>query len=123
MLRPCTARIAAVVVFDIDEETVVRRLSGRRMCRAAEHVYHLDFKPPAVDGVCDIDGSELYQRDDDQPDVIVRTRFQKQWVEAATPVIDYYRGHAAWSSTSTRLRPADQVAAAVDALLDSWGTS
>src|SRR5437016_324090 len=54
------------------------------MCRASDHVYHVDSNPPAVDGVCDIDGSELYQREDDQPDVI-RTRFQKQWVEAAAP--------------------------------------
>ena len=90
--RPRVAAIAAVIVFDIDEETVVRRLSGRRMCRANDHVYHVESNPPAVDGVCDIDGSELYQRDDDQPDVI-RTRFRKQWVEAAAPVIDYYRGH------------------------------
>ena len=64
-----------MIVFDIDEETVVRRLSGRRMCRANDHVYHVEFNPPAVEGVCDIDGSELYQRDDDLPEV-VRTRFR-----------------------------------------------
>jgi adenylate kinase len=119
MLTGLDRRIAAVVVFDIDEETVVRRLSGRRMCRAADHVYHVDFNPPAVAGVCDIDGSELYQRDDDLPEV-VRTRFRKQWVEAATVVIDYYRGHGLVSSIDAAATQ-EQVSAALDALLDSLG--
>ena len=98
---------------------VVRRLSGRRMCRAADHVYHVEFNPPAVAGVCDIDGSELYQRDDDLPEV-VRTRFRKQWVEAATVVIDYYRGHGLVSSIDAAATQ-EQVSAALDALLDSLG--
>ena len=119
MLTSLGRRIAAVVVFDIDEETVVRRLSGRRMCRAADHVYHVDYNPPKVAGVCDIDGSELYQRDDDLPDV-VRTRFRKQWVDAAAVVIDYYRGHGLVSSLDASAAQ-DQVSAALDALLDSLG--
>src|SRR6185312_3326172 len=69
--------------------------------------------------VCDIDGSELYQRDDDQPDV-VRTRFQKQWVEAAAPVIEYYRGHGLVSNLDAA-QPREQVSAALDALLDGLG--
>ena len=117
MLTGLGRSIAAVIVFDIDEETVVRRLSGRRMCRANDHVYHVDFNPPAVAGVCDIDGSELYQRDDDLPDV-VRTRFQKQWVEAAAVVIDYYRAHGLVSSLDAA-RPQEQVSASLDGLLDS----
>jgi len=111
--------IAAVIVFDIDEETVVRRLSGRRMCRANDHVYHVDSSPPAVEGVCDVDGSELYQREDDQPDVI-RTRFQKQWVEAAAPVIEYYRGHGLVSNLDAA-QSREQVSAQLDALLDGLG--
>jgi adenylate kinase len=116
MLTGLDRSIAAVIVFDIDEETVVRRLSGRRTCRANDHVYHVEFNPPAVEGICDIDGSELYQRDDDLPEV-VRTRFQKQWVEAAAPVIEYYRGHGLVSSLDAA-EPRDQVSAALDALLD-----
>ncbi len=116
MLTGLSRRIAAVVVFAIDEDTVVRRLSGRRMCRANDHVYHVDFNPPAVPGLCDIDGSELYQRDDDLPDV-VRTRFRKQWVEAAAPVISYYRGHGIVSELDAAESP-EQVAATLDGLLD-----
>jgi adenylate kinase len=116
MLTGLDRSIARVVVFEIDEESVVRRLSGRRSCRANDHVYHVEFNPPAVEGVCDQDGSDLYQRDDDKPEVI-RTRFRKQWVDAATPVIAYYRGHDLVTELDAS-QPPKQVAAALDALLD-----
>jgi adenylate kinase len=89
MLSSLGRGIAAVPVFDLGLEELVSRLSGRRVCRAAEHVYHIVSKPPKVDGTCDIDGSELYQRDDDREDVI-RNRYQVQWVEAAGAVLDHY---------------------------------
>jgi adenylate kinase len=116
MLTGLRRRIASVVVFAIDEDTVVKRLSGRRMCRASDHVYHVDFNPPKVDSVCDIDGSELYRREDDDPDV-VRTRFRKQWVEAAAPVIAYYRGHGIVAELDAA-QPVEDVARALDGLLD-----
>jgi adenylate kinase len=116
MLTGLGRRIASVVVFAIDEETVVKRLSGRRMCRASDHVYHVDYNPPKVDGVCDVDGSELYRRDDDDPEV-VRTRFRKQWVEAAAPVIAYYRGHGIVAELDAA-QPVEDVARALDGLLD-----
>jgi adenylate kinase len=116
MLTGLGRRIASVVVFVIDEDTVVKRLSGRRMCRASDHVYHVDFNPPKVEGVCDIDGSELYRRDDDDPEV-VRTRFRNQWVEAAAPVIAYYRGHGIVADLDAA-QPVEDVARALDGLLD-----
>jgi adenylate kinase len=116
MLTGLGRRIASVIVFQIDEETVVKRLSGRRTCRASDHVYHVEFSPPKVDGVCDVDGSELYRRDDDDPDV-VRTRFRKQWVEAAAPVIAYYRGHGVVAELDAA-QPVEDVARALDGLLD-----
>jgi adenylate kinase len=116
MLTGLGRRIASVVVFAIDEDTVVKRLSGRRMCRASDHVYHVDFNPPKLDSVCDIDGSELYRREDDDPDV-VRTRFRKQWVEAAAPVIAYYRGHGIVAELDAA-QPVEDVARALDGLLD-----
>src|SRR5919206_4585156 len=61
MLDGLGRHIASVIVFDIELEEVVRRLSGRRVCRENEHVYHVEFHPPKVDGICDEDGSELYQ--------------------------------------------------------------
>jgi adenylate kinase len=89
MLSGLGRGIAAVPVFDLGLEELVSRLSGRRVCRAAEHVYHVVSKPPKVAGICDIDGSELYQRDDDREDVI-RNRYQVQWVDAAGAVLDHY---------------------------------
>jgi adenylate kinase len=121
MLTGLDRRIAAVVVFQIDEDVVVRRLSGRRMCRANDHVYHVDTKPPAAEGVCDVDGSELYQRDDDKPDV-VRTRFRKQWVDAAAPVIAYYRGHGIVAELDAA-QPVEHVARELDGLLDGLAAS
>jgi adenylate kinase len=119
MLEGLERRIAGVIVFEVDLESLVLRLSGRRVCRASDHVYHVEFNPPKVEGVCDIDGSELYQRDDDRPDVI-RARFQKQWVEAATPVIGYYTARGLVSTIDAGA-PRERVAADLDALIDGLG--
>jgi adenylate kinase len=62
--------IDVVLRFAVDDEEVVGRLSGRRVCRACGEIYHVDFKPPTTDGVCDACGGELYQRDDDKEEVI-----------------------------------------------------
>jgi adenylate kinase len=116
MLDGLGRHIAAVVVFEIELETLVGRLSGRRVCRASEHVYHVEFHPPKTEGVCDIDGSELYQRDDDREDV-VRARYEKQWVSAAAPVLDYYAAHGLVQRVDAAA-PKDEVARAVDTLID-----
>jgi len=116
MLEGLDRHIASVIVFEIELEELVRRLSGRRVCRASEHVYHVDFHPPKADAVCDEDGSELYQRDDDREDV-VRARYEKQWVQAAAPVLEYYAGHGLVQHVDASV-PKDQVAGAVDAVID-----
>jgi adenylate kinase len=113
--------IDCVPVFDIDLESLVGRLSGRRVCRAAEHVYHLQFNPPRQEGICDIDGSELYQREDDRPEVI-RNRYQKQWVEAAAPVLDYYEGRKLVVFIDASA-PRDVVAREIDDVLDRFDTA
>ena len=81
-------RITAVLLIDVPDDDVVRRLSGRRVCVKAGHNYHVDFDPPKHDDVCDQDGSRLVQRDDDKPEVV-----QKRlavYHEQTEPVIDYY---------------------------------
>jgi adenylate kinase len=67
----------------------VERLSGRWTCRANGHVYHDKNNPPKQAKICDIDGSELYQRDDDQPETVVR-RIQV-YLEQTAPLIAYFR--------------------------------
>jgi adenylate kinase len=116
MLDRLDRHIASVIVFEVELEELVQRLSGRRVCRDSEHVYHVDFHPPKVDGVCDEDGSELYQREDDREDV-VRARYQKQWLDAAAPVLEYYTGHGLVQQIDAS-RPKDVVAREVDELID-----
>ncbi len=79
----------AVVFFTIRDATILRRLTGRRVCRLAAHIYHVQYNPPAVEGICDIDGSPLYQRDDDREET-VRRRLEVYHRETE-PVVKFYR--------------------------------
>lgn len=54
------------VYLEVPREELLHRLSGRYICRAHQHVYNIETHPPKVPGICDLDGSELHQRDDDQ---------------------------------------------------------
>jgi adenylate kinase len=63
-------RLTAVLLIDAPDDDVVRRLSGRRVCKEAGHVYNIHSDPPKQEGVCDQDGSELIQRDDDREETI-----------------------------------------------------
>ncbi|MGH2349022.1 MAG: adenylate kinase [bacterium] len=89
LLRDAGRALDAVVFFEARRETIIRRLTGRRVCRAAGHIYHVDFHPPLVDGRCDVDGSELYQRDDDSEET-VRHRLDVYHAQTE-PLVDYYR--------------------------------
>jgi adenylate kinase len=80
--------VTAVLLIDVDDEEVVRRLGGRRTCAENGHVFHVEFNPPEREGVCDIDGSELIVRDDDEPEVI-RKRL-RTYHEKTEPLVDYY---------------------------------
>jgi adenylate kinase len=80
--------VTAVLLIDVSDDEVVRRLGGRRTCEANGHVFHVEFEPPKQEGVCDIDGSELIVRDDDKPDVI-RKRLQT-YHEKTEPLVSYY---------------------------------
>src|SRR6185312_14320709 len=62
--------VNAVLLIDVSDDAVVRRLGGRRTCTENGHVFHVEFNPPKQEGVCDIDGSPLEIRDDDKPEVI-----------------------------------------------------
>ena len=81
-------RITTVILIDVSDEEVVRRISGRRVCVKAGHNYHVDFDPPKREGICDQDGSKLIQRDDDKPEV-VRNRLAV-YHEQTEPLVDHY---------------------------------
>jgi adenylate kinase len=80
--------VSSVLLIDVSDDDVVRRLGGRRTCEAEGHVYHVEFNPPKVEGVCDIDGSPLVIRDDDKPEVI-RKRLAT-YHEKTEPLVAYY---------------------------------
>jgi adenylate kinase len=111
-------RVAAAVLVDVPQDELIRRMSGRWICRAAGHPYHEVFSPPSTAGVCDLDGSELYQRADDQPDT-VRKRMDQQ-LGALGEVIEHYRS-AGTLSTVDGLQSIDEVAVAIDAALAAVG--
>jgi adenylate kinase len=81
-------QLTAVLLIEVPDEEVVRRLSGRRTCVKNGHVYHVEFDPPKNEGVCDQDGSRLVQRDDDKPETI-RKRLEV-YHEQTSPLEDWY---------------------------------
>lgn len=89
VLEDLGAKLDFVFNINVSEEEVVRRLTGRRTCRNCNAVYHVEFNPPAKDGVCDACGGELYQRDDDREET-VRNRM-RVYLEKTAPLIDYYK--------------------------------
>lgn len=82
------SRVDSAPYIEVPEDELVARLGGRWICRAAGHPYHQASKPPRVPGICDVDGSELYQRDDDRPET-VRARLDQQ-LGSLREVIDHY---------------------------------
>ena len=89
MLAGMGRGLDGVLYIAVPDEELVRRLSGRWICRQCQTPYHTVFSPPATEGVCDACGGELYQRDDDKPET-VRARL-KVYHEQTSPLIDYYR--------------------------------
>jgi adenylate kinase len=83
------SRVDLALDIEVPTEELVRRLSGRWICSASGHPYHETTNPPRVPGRCDIDGSQLVQRDDDKPET-VRGRLEHQ-LGALSDVIDHYR--------------------------------
>ncbi len=98
--------LTAVILIDTPDEEVVRRLSGRRICVKAGHVYHVEFDPPKNEGACDQDGSRLVQRDDDKPET-VRKRLAV-YHEQTEPVIGWYAEKGVLKSFDGS-RPPDEV--------------
>lgn len=88
-LQTRSAELDAVLYIEVTKEAVIERLSGRWICRAHGHVYHALYNPPKTRGLCDLDGSELYQREDDKPATVVK-RLQV-YLEQTAPLIEHYR--------------------------------
>jgi adenylate kinase len=88
MLKGFGGQVNLVPFITAPTDALVERLTGRWTCRANGHIFHVRFNPPKQQGVCDIDGSELYQRDDDKPETV--SNRIKVYQEQTAPLIDYY---------------------------------
>jgi adenylate kinase len=88
MLEDMGTKLDVVLELVVDDDEVVRRLSGRRTCRNCGHIWHVDFDPPSREGVCDRCSGELFQRDDDRPET-VRHRLEV-YAEQTSPLVAYY---------------------------------
>jgi len=91
MLGEFNGKVNLVPCIQVSELVLIERLTGRWTCRGVgQHVYHLQHNPPKVAGVCDADGAELYQREDDQDETVKRRI--AEYLKNTAPLIEYYRG-------------------------------
>ncbi len=88
MLADMGVALDVVLELVVDEDEVIRRLSGRRTCRGCGKVWHVDFDPPQREGVCDRCNGELFQRDDDRPETIAERL--RVYARDTAPLVDYY---------------------------------
>ncbi len=89
MLDELGKPVETALLIQVDEDALFKRLSGRRVCRKCGHMFNVYYNPPRVEGLCDVCGSELYQRDDDNEGVIANRL--RVYQEQTRPVIEYYR--------------------------------
>ena len=88
IMQELDRKIDAVINIEVPEEELMNRLTGRRICEKCGTTYHLVFNPPKVDGICDIDGGKLYQREDDNPETVAN-RLNVN-VKQSKPILEYY---------------------------------
>lgn len=81
-------QVTAVPYIGLADDVIIERLTGRRSCQQG-HVYHIKFNPPKQEGICDVDGTRLYQREDDTVETV--SQRIRVYHEQTRPLIDYYR--------------------------------
>ncbi|MBZ4018643.1 adenylate kinase [Streptomyces purpurogeneiscleroticus] len=114
-LKDDSVKLDAVLDLEVPEDEVVKRIAGRRICRKdSGHVFHVAYNPPKQEGVCDVCGGELYQRDDDREDT-VRNRLEVYHTQTE-PIIDYYRAQGLVTTISAMGKVQDVTARAMAAL-------
>ena len=89
LLSEMDGKVVSVPFISVPVETLIERLSGRWTCQAQGHIYHEKNNPPRVAGICDLDGSALYQREDDKRETVMH-RIQV-YQDQTAPLIEYYR--------------------------------
>ena len=88
IMQELDRKIDAVINIEVPEEELMNRLTGRRICEKCGTTYHLVFNPPKVEGICDLDGGKLYQREDDNPETVAN-RLNVN-VKQSKPILEFY---------------------------------
>ena len=115
MLDSGSMELDAVLDLEVEEDEVVKRIAGRRVCRkASAHVFHVTYAAPKTEGVCDTCGGELYQRDDDS-EATVRNRLEVYHTQTE-PIIDYYKAQGLLVTIPALGEVADVTKRAMEAL-------
>lgn len=108
-----------VMELVVDDDEVIRRLSGRRTCRGCGKIWHVEFDAPTREGVCDRCGSPLFQRDDDKPETIAKRLVE--YSEKTAPLIDYYGAQGKLVGIDATGPVEDVTVRAIDALRSYGG--
>jgi adenylate kinase len=108
-----------VMELVVDDDEVIRRLSGRRTCRGCGKIWHVEFDAPTREGVCDRCGSQLFQRDDDKPETIAKRLVE--YSEKTAPLIDYYGAQGKLVGIDATGPVEDVTVRAIDALRSYGG--
>lgn len=114
LLADLGKRIEHVVNIQVEQDELVKRLTGRRICKVCGTAYHLVFNPPQVEGVCDKDGGELYQRADDNPETV--TNRLEVNIQQTQPLLDFYESKSVLENINGQ-QDIQKVFADIDALL------
>ena len=107
MLGEMNKPIDAVIVLDVDDDALVKRLSGRRSCPNCGSVFNVYFDPPKAEGKCDRCGNELVQRADDAQETVIRRL--EVYKQQTAPIVDYYGKHHVPVYPINGDRPIDEV--------------
>ena len=116
LLAETGRRVEHVVNIQVDQEELLTRLTGRRICQQCGATYHVVFNPPKVEGVCDRDGGALYQRADDNPET-VKNRLEVN-IQQAQPLLDFYASKSVLTNINGQ-QDIKEVFADIDTLLTS----
>jgi len=119
-LQEVGKQIDLAIYLQVPREELLKRLSGRYICRANQHVYNINTRPPKVAGVCDIDGSELYQRSDDTGEAVQRRLdiFFNETIQ----LLDYYENQQKLVEVDGN-QGIDQVQQSLLDVIRTWRTS
>ena len=119
LLADLGTQLDLVLELVVDDDEVIRRLSGRRQCRGCGKIWHVEFDAPSREGVCDRCGGQLYQRDDDKPEVIAERL--RVYSRDTAPLVDYYGAQGKLVGIDATGPVEDVTTRAIDALRSYGG--